>query len=93
MTNKRGKSPFFSDDDFKIDPLEMNIKPETPEKPDYSPKIVFGATQGRKGHKAPRMNMAFSPVNHVWLKTKSRQLGISATDLVNQLIDQARLKD
>lgn len=54
--------------------------------------ISFGATQGRKGHKAPRINMAFSPENHAWIKTRSRQLGISATEFVNTILDNERTK-
>lgn len=58
----------------------------------YAPKIVFGATQGKKGHKAPRINMAFSPENHAWIKERSKQLGVSATELVNAIIENERLK-
>lgn len=49
-------------------------------------------TQGRKGHKSPRINMAFSPDNHAWIKTRSRQLGISATEFVNSILDTERTK-
>lgn len=54
--------------------------------------ITFGETQGRKGHKAPRINMAFSPENHEWIKTRSRQLGMSATEFVNTILTNERLK-
>lgn len=47
-------------------------------------------TQGKKGHKLPRINMAFSLENHEFIKRRSRQIGISATDFVNQLIDRER---
>lgn len=57
---------------------------------EYKPKIEFGATQGKKGHKAPRINMAFTPENHEWLKTQSRKLGISATELANEAIKLIR---
>lgn len=56
----------------------------------HKPKIEFGATQGKKGHKAPRINMAFTPENHEWLKTHSKQLGISATELANEAIKLVR---
>lgn len=62
------------------------------EKP-YTPVVEFGATQGKKGHKAPRINMAFNPDNHAWIKTRSKQLGISATEFVNQILDRERLKE
>lgn len=51
-----------------------------------APQIEFGATQGKKGHKAPRINMAFSPDVHAWIKTASRQQGISATEFVNNIL-------
>ena len=57
---------------------------------DYTPSIEFGATQGKKGHKAPRINMAFSPENHEWIKKRSRQLGISATEFVNAILTRER---
>lgn len=53
-------------------------------------KIVFGATQGRKGEKAPRINMAFSPDNHSYLKFESRRQGMSITEFANMIIGQYR---
>lgn len=55
--------------------------------------ITFGKTQGKKGHKAPRINMAFSPENYKWIKTRSRQIGISATEFVNTILERERLKN
>ncbi len=46
----------------------------------------FGSTQGRKGQKAKRINMAFSDENYEFIKTKSNELGCTATELVNQII-------
>lgn len=67
--------------------------PTTASTPEDIPlEIIFGSTQGKKGHKAPRINMAFSPDNHEWIKRRSRQLGVSATKLVNTIIDRERLK-
>jgi len=43
-------------------------------------------TQGRKGYKMPRINMAFEPEVHSWIKKTARQKGVSMTDLVNNLI-------
>ena len=48
-------------------------------------EVEFGATQGKKGQKAPRINMAFSPDVHRWIKTYSRQQGQTATELVNNI--------
>ena len=67
-----------------------NTKPVHEVLEDYTPSIEFGATQGKKGHKAPRINMAFSPENHEWIKKRSRQLGISATEFVNAILTRER---
>lgn len=47
----------------------------------------LGTTQGRKGQKAKRINMAFSDLNHAFIRTESRRLGMTATQFVNHLID------
>ncbi len=52
----------------------------------------LGTTQGRKGAKAKRINMAFSDDNHVFIHAESRRLGMSATQFVNMLIEQYRAK-
>ena len=97
--NKRGKAAFFSDDDFNVETQvvqEVQAKNtqqvQDAQEEGTTSTISFGATQGRKGHKAPRINMAFSPDNHAWIKTRSRQLGISATEFVNTILDNERMK-
>lgn len=52
---------------------------------------VMPSTQGRKGNKMKRINMAFSDENHEWITKESRRRGISATQYVNDLIATARL--
>lgn len=47
-------------------------------------------TQGRKGIKAKRINMAFSDANHAWIKAESRRQGLTATQLVNDIIARER---
>lgn len=47
-------------------------------------------TQGRKGIKAKRINMAFSDENHEWIKKEARRQGLTATQLVNDIIAQER---
>lgn len=89
MANKRGKEAFFEDETFNIEEQQVQAVQEqstisTTNK--YKPNIEFGATQGKKGHKAPRINMAFHPEVHSWIKTRSRQLGISATEFVNRIL-------
>ena len=50
----------------------------------------IGTTQGRKGQKLKRINMAFSDVNYEYIKTESKRRGISATAFVNQINDKFR---
>lgn len=52
------------------------------------PKKEIGNTQGKKGMKLKRINMAFSDDNHDYITRKSRQMGISATAFVNLIIEQ-----
>jgi predicted DNA binding CopG/RHH family protein len=47
---------------------------------------VAHTTQGKKGHKLPRINMAFSPENLEYLQIISRIEGMSITEYVNTLI-------
>ena len=48
-------------------------------------------TQGRKGQKLPRVNMAFQPDNMDYLQTISRIEGMSMTDYVNRLLKRDRI--
>ncbi len=43
-------------------------------------------TQGRKGCKATRINMAFSPANHQFIKIMARATGRTMTETVNLII-------
>ena len=43
-------------------------------------------TQGRKGCKAQRINMAFSPDNYYFLKIMSKYTGKTVTEFTNKLI-------
>jgi len=48
----------------------------------------IGTTQGKKGQKLKRINMAFSDVNHEYITKESRRQGISSTAFVNLIIDE-----
>lgn len=50
------------------------------------PHEAMPSTQGRKGIKVNRMNMAFSEENYEWLRYESRVRGISATQFANDII-------
>lgn len=47
-------------------------------------------TQGKKGEKLPRMNMAFAPENYDHIQLMGRLMGCSATEYVNRLISADR---
>lgn len=47
-------------------------------------------TQGRKGTKLSRINMAFSPANFDYIHVMSRVTGQTATSFVNEVLDKYR---
>lgn len=47
-------------------------------------------TQGRKGAKATRINMAFTPANHQFIKVMARISGQTMTEFTNYVIEQYR---
>jgi predicted DNA binding CopG/RHH family protein len=49
---------------------------------------ISHSTQGRKGKKLPRVNMAFSESNFEYLHLISRIEGVSLTEYVNRLIEK-----
>ena len=51
---------------------------------------VSKRTQGKKGEKLPRMNMAFAPENYDHIQIMGRITGCSATEYVNRLISADR---
>lgn len=50
----------------------------------------IGSTQGKKGQKLKRINMAFSDINHQFIVSQSRKNGVSATAFVNSILDAYR---
>jgi hypothetical protein len=52
----------------------------------------IGTTQGKKGQKLKRINMAFSDLNYEYITGESRRRGMSATAFVNQIIAEYRGK-
>lgn len=47
-------------------------------------------TQGRKGCRAVRINMAFTPDNHEYIKTMARISGQTMTEFTNLVIERYR---
>ena len=54
--------------------------------PNVSDEPISKRTQGKKGQKLPRINMAFSPENMAHIQLMGRVMGCSATEYVNRLI-------
>lgn len=51
-------------------------------------KVIYGHTQGKKGHKVKRINMGFSDENHEYITMESRRRGMSASAFVNMIIEE-----
>jgi len=60
------------------DTQEAQQTPRTP---------IAHTTQGKKGRKLPRINMAFATTNLEYLQIISRIEGVSVTEYVNRLIE------
>ena len=54
--------------------------------PEATPEVT--QTQGRKGAKLPRINMAFTPQNLEYLRVMAGLRGQSVTRYVNALVEQ-----
>lgn len=67
---------------------EVNTRSTRREEP--KEENTIGSTQGRKGHKLKRINMAYSDSNYEYIKMESRRRGISATEFVNEIIEAYR---
>ena len=57
-----------------------------------SPNTLYeiGDTQGRRGAKLPRINLAFSTVNHEFIRREAKREGVSITFYLNTLLDKVR---
>lgn len=69
---------------------EQQVKQDTQEAPREQGTYKKHPTQGRKGQKLPRINMAFSNDNLEYLQIISRIEGVSITQYVNNLIEADR---
>lgn len=81
------KPPQKSEAAIKVVPKKAEVAPLMESKP------ILPATQGRKGQKLPRINMAFSVSNLEYLQLISRIKGVSMTEYVNQLIMENHKKN
>jgi len=92
--NKRGKAAFFSDDDFTVKD-EQPAAPVTEVAP--VPAVPAGSlgayaeptrTQGRKGQKAPRMNLAIPEDVYEFVRRQSRKEGLTYSEFFCALARQ-----
>ena len=88
--NKRGKAAFFSDDDFSVTEETVVVAPDAAPAPAGS----LGAyaeptrTQGRKGQKAPRMNLAIPEDVYEFVRRQSRKEGLTYSEFFCALARQ-----
>lgn len=81
--NENPALAFISGQSASKDTQEEQQEPNTPITQEET--IVHG-TQGKKGQKLPRINMAFSLENLEYLQIISRVSGVSITEYVNRLV-------
>ena len=67
--------------------VQRKRTPYTPEKAQEMREA--GTTQGRKGCKAVRINMAFTPEIHEYIRTMARLRGESVTEFTNFVFRQS----
>lgn len=67
------------------DKYEKNTQEAQQVQEEYTRSTTRG-TQGRKGCKMPRINMAFDPDLHEWIQRSARQNGITMTNFVNSIL-------
>ena len=88
--NKRSK--FGADEGLFIDTQQVQeVDTQDVHEVQEVPREI-GTTQGKKGQKLKRINMAFSDINHDYITKESRRQGMSSTAFVNKIIDEYRNK-
>ena len=106
MANKKGfkgdnpalsfiSTPEAHEDHEEHDTQEASVVLDAQEVHDERRTPVSQTTQGKKGMKLPRINMAFATTNLEYLQIMSRIEGVSITEYVNRLIqaDKEARKD
>lgn len=56
-------------------------------------KKTLGSTQGRKGEKLKRINLAFSDENYAYVRLESRRRGKNITEFVNAILEEYKMSD
>ena len=70
--------------------ISMQGQQATASKEEAAARAATGRTQGRKGCKAVRINMAFWTENHDFLKYGARAYGMNMTEFCNVVIEKYR---
>ena len=71
--------------------MAKNRKMQTPaSEEEAKERMALMQTRGRKGVHLPRINMAFTPENHDFIKTMSLITGQTMTEFLNDIIKQYR---
>lgn len=70
-------------------PIARRSRAEAPTAQEIRLAREQGKTQGRKGVKAIRINMAFTPEVHDYIKTMARVRGESVTEFTNYVFRQS----
>lgn len=63
---------------------------QDPSEEEAAQRLAELRTQGRKGMKAARISMAFTPDNHDYIRIMAGVTGNTMTEFVNKVIDQHR---
>ncbi|MBQ1577302.1 MAG: hypothetical protein IIZ83_10100 [Oscillospiraceae bacterium] len=69
---------------------KRNGQQQTASKREQNERAAQLRTQGRKGCKAPRINIAFTTANHDFARVMARATGNTMTEIVNMAIDKYR---
>lgn len=70
---------------------KKNGQQKTADKEEQEKRAAELRTQGRKGCKAPRINMAFTTENYDFLKRESKKNGETITQFANRMIQDAKI--
>ena len=71
--------------------MAKNRKMQTPaNREEAKERMTLMQTRGRKGVHLPRINMAFTPENHDFIKTMAFVTGKSMADFLNHIVTEYR---
>lgn len=84
----RGKAAFFGDDDFNVEvenKAEVTVEAPADDLNEFSAPV---GTQGRKGKKAPRMNLAIPEDVYEYIRRESRRAGMTYSEFICAVMRQ-----